>query len=240
MPKARREEACFSLGKLGKLWGAPQVWGKHEGSCVGAFSWHVLTTQPACSFPGSSFKYLQSSPPLPALSFLTPLYMKLYHEDGILLLLSERPEKPGLKHPAPLLRYASAHGYQWDSFPLDAPEGSGGGPAPLCRQGFQLMAQHKITLSPSPVTFAGPDIQELLEMVVARSGRGKEAPGDSDSPLCKINCWPLQEVYHCHPRLAASHLSLRLPAVVLPGEPGRAGAHRHPPPPSLHRMLWWS
>lgn len=86
------------------------------------------------------------------------------------------------------------------------------GPAPPCRQGSQLVAQHQKALSLSPVAFAGPGSQELLETAMARSGRGEEAPGDSDSPLRKINCWALQEVYHCHPRLAASHLLLRLPA----------------------------
>lgn len=96
--------------------------------------------------------------------------MKLYHEDGILLSLSRWPKKPGLTHPAPLLRYAGARRYQSVSFPLGAAEGSGGEPAPLRGQGSQLVAQHEKTLSPSLVTFAGPSSPELLETVVARSG----------------------------------------------------------------------
>lgn len=33
---------------------------------------------------------------------------------------------------------------------------------------------------------------------------------------------------------------LALPAVALPGEPGPGGAHQHPSPPGLRRVLWWS
>lgn len=39
-----------------------------------------------------------------------------------------------------------------------------------------------------------------------------------------------------------SYRSCRLAplAIVLPGEPGRGGAHRHPSPPGMHRVLQWS
>lgn len=33
---------------------------------------------------------------------------------------------------------------------------------------------------------------------------------------------------------------LALPTVALPGEPGPGGAHRHPAPPGVHRVLRWS
>lgn len=83
--------------------------------------------------------------------------------------------------------------------PLLAVEVPGGGLAPLCREG-----------SPPARAISKPGAGGG-----GGSGCGEEAPGDCDSLRRKINCQALQEVYHCHPRLAGSHLSLRL---CVPGE----------------------
>lgn len=100
MPRARWEEAFFP-GKLGKLWGALQIWGQRRGKRLGGFSEGELTVRPARSFLGSSFKRLLPFLPPAALPLLTPLYRQLYHEDGILLLLWKCPKKkPGLSLPA--------------------------------------------------------------------------------------------------------------------------------------------
>lgn len=210
----------FFPGKLGKLWGAPQIWGQCRGKSLGVFSEGELTIQPARSFLGSSFKCLLSFLPPAALSLLTPLYRQLYHEDGILLLLLKCPKKkPGLSLPAPLLKYTPVCALAC-LFPLACSGGVWRGAGTSLQGGLGIFHAAQKSLSPSLVAFPSPQAGGG-----GGSGCWEEAPGDSDSLRCKINCQALQEVYHCHPRLAGSHLLPRLcTPVCFPGSWGGAGA----------------
>lgn len=226
MPRARWEEAFFP-GKLGKLWGALQIWGQRRGKRLGGFSEGELTVRPARSFLGSSFKCLLPFLPPAALPLLTPLYRQLYHEDGILLLLWKCPKKkPGLSLPAPLLKHTPVCAPAC-LFPLALSGGVWRGAGTSLQGGLRILHAAQKSLSPSLVAFPSPQAGGG-----GGSGCGEEAPGDSDSLRRKINCQALQEVYHCHPRLAGSHLSplLRTPACI-PGswggqEQALHGAHR--------------
>lgn len=215
MPRARWEEAFFP-GKLGKLWGALQIWGQRRGKHLGGFSEGELTVRPARSFLGSSFKCLLPFLPPAALPLLTPLYRQLYHEDGILLLLWKCPKKkPGLSLPAPLLKHTPVCAPAC-LFPLALSGGVWRGAGTSLQGGLRILHAAQKSLSPSLVAFPSPQAGGG-----GGSGCGEEAPGDSDSLRRKINCQALQEVYHCHPRLAGSHLSpwLRTPACI-PGSWG--------------------
>lgn len=122
--------------------------------------------------------------------------MKLYYEDGILLCFPDGPN-----YNSPLLCCDTACGYWWASFPAGVAEGS--------ESDLQAGLSIDGTTQKQPLPKPGGIYrsQELLEKVVAHPGQGEEALGDSDSRLHKINCRALQEVYHCHPRLAASRLA---------------------------------
>lgn len=86
MPGARREEA-FPRETLANF-GEQSRFGAPPGETRGGI-FLVRVERPACPLlPGAFTERLQSSPPPPALPLLTPLYVKLYHEDGISLLLS--------------------------------------------------------------------------------------------------------------------------------------------------------
>lgn len=153
-----------------------------------------------------------------ALSLLTPFYMQLYHGDGILCSLSRRPkEKPGRELPADTRRCARTG----VPSPLAGCGGGWGGTAPLCREG-----------SPPARAVSNPGAGGG-----GGSGCGEEAPGDCDSLRRKINCQALQEVYHCHPRLAGSHLSLRL---CVPGEQRGGGQGVLSPSVTLGQGHCWS
>lgn len=141
-----------SPGKPGKLWGVWR-WGAVGEAVPGGAAGHTGSSCPL--LPGL---YLIACSSPATLSLLTPLYMQLYHGDGMLCSLSRRPkEKPGRELPADIHHCARTS----MPSPLAGCGGAWGG-------GWPLSAGRAL---PQPAPFPSPEPEAAVALGAGRKLR---------------------------------------------------------------------